>query len=65
VAPLEAHLTEAGVGHVSEVADGEAPHAVGGCPFQAWSLGELPRIEQQVLRASPAKEAPPAVALAL
>jgi predicted glycogen debranching enzyme len=65
VAPLEAHLTEAGLGHVSEVADGEAPHAVGGCPFQAWSLGELPRIEQQVLRASPAKEAPPAVALAL
>jgi glycogen debranching enzyme len=30
---------------VSEVADGDAPHRPGGCPFQAWSLGELIRIE--------------------
>ncbi len=43
--PLRAHLTEAGLGHVSEVADAEAPHRPGGCPFQAWSLGELIRIE--------------------
>ncbi len=44
LAPLLAHLTEAGLGHVSEVADGDAPHTPGGCPFQAWSLGELIRI---------------------
>ncbi|WP_158745136.1 amylo-alpha-1,6-glucosidase [Acidisphaera sp. L21] len=43
--PLQAHLHTAGLGHVSEVADGEAPHTPGGCPFQAWSLGELIRIE--------------------
>ncbi len=43
--PLYAHLGVAGLGHVSEVADGDAPHAPGGCPFQAWSLGELIRIE--------------------
>ncbi len=44
VAPLLAHLREAGLGHVSEVADAEPPHAPGGCPFQAWSVGELIRI---------------------
>ncbi len=43
--PLRAHLAVAGLGHVSEVADGDAPHAPGGCPFQAWSLGEMIRIE--------------------
>jgi predicted glycogen debranching enzyme len=45
LAPLRAHLETAGLGHVSEVADGDPPHAPGGCPFQAWSLGELIRIE--------------------
>ena len=43
--PLYAHLHTAGLGHVSEVVDGDAPHRPGGCPFQAWSLGELIRIE--------------------
>ncbi len=43
--PLHAHLQTAGLGHVSEVVDGDAPHRPGGCPFQAWSLGELIRIE--------------------
>ncbi len=43
LAPLLAHLEAAGLGHVSEVADGDAPHRPGGCPFQAWSLGELIR----------------------
>ncbi len=43
--PLLDHLEEAGLGHVSEVADGEAPHTPGGCPFQAWSLGELLRLD--------------------
>ncbi|MEM5450610.1 amylo-alpha-1,6-glucosidase [Paraburkholderia guartelaensis] len=44
VAPLLAHLERAGLDHVSEVADGDAPHRPGGTPFQAWSLGELLRI---------------------
>jgi glycogen debranching enzyme len=43
--PLQAHLGVAGLGHVSEVADGDAPHTPGGCPFQAWSLGEMIRIQ--------------------
>ncbi len=51
LAPLEAHLAEAGLGHVSEIADGDAPHTPRGCPFQAWSLAEMLRLERIVLRA--------------
>jgi predicted glycogen debranching enzyme len=49
VAPLRLHLGEAGLGHVSEVADADPPYRPGGCPFQAWSLGELLRLERLVL----------------
>jgi predicted glycogen debranching enzyme len=44
--PLLEHLTQAGVGHVSEIADGVTPHTPRGCPFQAWSVGELLRVER-------------------
>ena len=47
--PFRAHLDEAGLGHVSEIADGDAPHRARGCPFQAWSVGELLRIEHSIL----------------
>ena len=43
LAPLQAHLRVAGLGHVSEIADGDPPHTPRGCPFQAWSTGELIR----------------------
>jgi len=43
VAPLEAHLGMPGLGHLCEIADGDEPHLPHGCPFQAWSLGELIR----------------------
>jgi predicted glycogen debranching enzyme len=43
VAPLEAQLATYGLGHLCEIADGDAPHTPRGCPFQAWSLGELLR----------------------
>ncbi|MEK7401860.1 MAG: amylo-alpha-1,6-glucosidase [Gemmatimonadota bacterium] len=36
-------LPEGNAGHVPEIADGDAPHEPRGCPFQAWSLAELPR----------------------
>jgi predicted glycogen debranching enzyme len=45
LAPLYAHLDGAGLDHVSEIADGDVPHVPRGAPFQAWSLGELLRIE--------------------
>jgi glycogen debranching enzyme len=43
VNPLLAHLDPSGLGHISEIADAEPPHTPRGCPFQAWSLGELIR----------------------
>jgi predicted glycogen debranching enzyme len=43
VDPLLARLQDAGLGHLSEIADGEPPFTLRGCPFQAWSLGELMR----------------------
>ena len=41
IAPLFRHLSEAGLGHISEVVDGDPPHAPGGCFAQAWSVGTL------------------------
>jgi glycogen debranching enzyme len=50
VAPLLAHLDDAGLDHVSEIVDGEPPHAPRGCPFQAWSVGEAIRVVDVLLR---------------
>jgi predicted glycogen debranching enzyme len=50
--PLLAHLTVAGMGHLPEVADGDAPHAPGGCPFQAWSVGEAIRLHRHLVDVS-------------
>jgi glycogen debranching enzyme len=47
--PLLRHLDRAGLGHISEIADAEPPHTPGGCPFQAWSVGEALRLERIVL----------------
>jgi predicted glycogen debranching enzyme len=43
--PLSLHLTRCGLGHVSEIADATPPHTPRGCPFQAWSVSELLRLE--------------------
>jgi predicted glycogen debranching enzyme len=42
--PLVDTLRMAGIGSLSEVFDGDAPHAPGGCPMQAWSVAELLRL---------------------
>jgi predicted glycogen debranching enzyme len=42
--PLRAHLWQAGLGQISEVFDGDAPHHPGGCIAQAWSVAEFLRI---------------------
>jgi predicted glycogen debranching enzyme len=52
VMPLLAHLGEAGVGHVSEIADGDSPFTQRGCPFQAWSVGELLRLDRVIAPAT-------------
>jgi predicted glycogen debranching enzyme len=49
LAPLLAHLDESGLGHINEIADADAPHMPRGCPFQAWSTGELLRLDRVVL----------------
>jgi glycogen debranching enzyme len=47
--PLLRRLDVGGLGHLPEVADGEPPHRPGGCPFQAWSVGEALRLAESVL----------------
>jgi predicted glycogen debranching enzyme len=42
--PLLQQTHEAGLGHLSEIADAEPPYTPRGCPFQAWSLGEAMRV---------------------
>ena len=49
VAPFTEHLNTAGLGHISEIADANPPHTPRGCPFQAWSLAELLRLDRAVL----------------
>jgi predicted glycogen debranching enzyme len=46
--PLIAKTNAPGAGHLTEIADAEPPHRARGCPFQAWSLGELIRIGARV-----------------
>jgi glycogen debranching enzyme len=46
--PLRERLAELTFGHVCEAADGDPPHTPGGCPFQAWSVGELLRLERML-----------------
>jgi predicted glycogen debranching enzyme len=40
---LRGHLREAGVGQMSEIADGDAPYTPRGCFAQAWSVAEVLR----------------------
>ncbi len=54
VAPTEDELwSRGGIGHVSEIADAETPFTLRGCPFQAWSTGELLRLKLEVLKGIP------------
>ncbi len=60
--PLKAHLREAGLGSISEIADAEPPFTPRGCPAQAWSVGEALRAYwEDVLAQAPAwpHETPP------
>jgi predicted glycogen debranching enzyme len=48
--PFLTRLWEEGLGHLPEVAEAEPPFKTGGCPFQAWSLGEALRLDLAVLK---------------
>jgi predicted glycogen debranching enzyme len=41
--PLQVHLTQAGLGSISEIFCAEAPHTPCGCIAQAWSVAEVLR----------------------
>lgn len=45
---FESHLLEAGIGQISEIFDGDYPHAPRGCPAQAWSVGEALRVYKKI-----------------
>ena len=44
LSPFESHFAEAGLGHISEIFEGDAPHRPCGCIAQAWSLAEILRV---------------------
>jgi glycogen debranching enzyme len=48
VAPLRARAID---GHLAEIYEGDIPHHAVGCPFQAWSVGELVRLERELAHA--------------
>lgn len=47
--PLIENAAAHGLGHISEIADGDEPHTPRGCPAQAWSAGEALRLDRWVL----------------
>jgi glycogen debranching enzyme len=50
LSPLELHFTEAGLGHVSEIFEGDVPHRPCGCIAQAWSVAEILRVYLEDVR---------------
>lgn len=43
LAGFERHISEAGLGQISEIFDADPPHRPRGCPAQAWSVAEVLR----------------------
>jgi glycogen debranching enzyme len=43
LARMRDHLSDAGLGHISEIFEGDAPHRPVGCIAQAWSVAEILR----------------------
>jgi predicted glycogen debranching enzyme len=53
------HLAQAGLGSISEIFDGEAPHTPRGCIAQAWSVAEVLRLWSRCHEALPRLESAP------
>jgi len=67
LARLKDHLADGGLGHISEIFDGDAPQQACGCVAQAWSVAEVLRaLVEDVygLRPMPQPQVPPAQARA-
>ena len=57
---LKDHLAAAGLGHISEIFDGDSPHRPVGCIAQAWSVAEILRATvEDVYAMRPAVKAAP------
>jgi predicted glycogen debranching enzyme len=50
LAPLMHHLSDHGLGSISEIFDGDAPFAPRGCIAQAWSVAEVLRAWQEIAK---------------
>jgi predicted glycogen debranching enzyme len=50
LSPLKSHLAEAGLGHISEIFEGDSPHRPCGCIAQAWSVAEILRVYIEEVR---------------
>jgi predicted glycogen debranching enzyme len=50
--PFEHHLSDAGLGSVSEILEGDAPHRPRGCIAQAWGVAEVLRVWRLLTDAS-------------
>jgi len=58
LAPLKDHLAEGGLGHISEILDGDTPQHPRGCIAQAWSVAEVLRAYiEDVKRVRPQRQA--------
>jgi len=67
LAPLRDHLADGGLGHISEIFDGDAPQQPRGCVAQAWSVAEILRAyveDVKSIRPAPPVESRPAPASA-
>jgi predicted glycogen debranching enzyme len=63
--PFRNHVLVAGLGHISEIADGDAPHEPRGCVAQAWSVAELLRAAiEDVYEVAPSYRAEATAAMA-
>jgi glycogen debranching enzyme len=59
LANFQSHLSEAGLGHISEIFDGAAPHTPQGCIAQAWSVAEVLRAATEDLNGQITPEGKP------
>ncbi len=50
---IRSHLWQAGLGQISEIFDGDAPHHPDGCIAQAWSVAEILRIYVEEIKRQP------------
>ncbi len=52
---FRAHLSDIGLGQISEIFDGDAPHTPRGCIAQAWSVAEVLRCELEEVKTAGAE----------